>query len=104
MTDSLDKLTDWTTITARTTDGPWPVNGSRLGEVGQVWGLNWRNDAEFIATSRTAMPALLTAVEAVLNDHEPEPYTQGADYCRECCHRWPCATVSAIRDAIGGAQ
>lgn len=58
----------------------------------------------FTYTSRTAMPALLTAVENVLNDHEPEPYAQGADYCRECCHRWPCATYAAIRDALGGAQ
>lgn len=48
------------------------------------------------------VPALLTAVQNVLNDHEPEPYAQGADYCRECCHRWPCATYAAIRDALGG--
>ena len=53
-------------------------------------------DAAFIADARTAVPALTAAVRDVLALHYAEPYAQGPDYCAECCHGYPCATVRAL--------
>ena len=58
------------------TEGPWSVyRGDRIGTyvtrpdlagVAREWSLTWSDaDAEFIAASRTDLPALLAAVEAV---------------------------------------
>ena len=68
------------------------------------------DNAEFIAASRTDLPALLAAVEAVTELHKPvEDYT-GRPVCDEC---WgeidygeavaiahPCPTIRAIADAL----
>lgn len=51
------------------TPGPWEANGSLIGvgragsNFGQTWGLRWRQDIEFIAAARTAVPALLDMLE-----------------------------------------
>ena len=66
------------------TEGPWSVyRGDRIGTyvtrpdlagVAREWSLTWSDaDAEFIAHSRTDLPALLAAVEAVRALHQPMP-------------------------------
>lgn len=58
-------------------------------------------DAEFIAHSRTDVPALVAAVEAVLELHHAQ-----CDHavCVECAFEAPCPTVTAIRTALGEEQ
>ena len=66
--------------------------------------------AEFIAHARQDIPALLAAVEAVLELHEPEATGYGDWVCGACIsagsHDWestayPCPTVTAIQSALG---
>jgi hypothetical protein len=62
-------------------------------------------DATFIAHARTDLPALLDAVEAVLGAHRYRIADTGnTEWCDECQDGpWPCPTVRAITDALGGA-
>ena len=76
------------------------------------------HDAEFIAAARTTVPALLDALEAVLEIHqdggESQGYLDDGSYgdmphcCTECGSLgeygvlWPCPTVEAITTALGG--
>ena len=64
-------------------------------------------DAEFIAASRTDLPTLLAAVEAVIVLHRltsvsEDYYDQSVmrDVCAECDQYWPCNTLNAITDAL----
>lgn len=62
--------------------------------------------AEFIAHARQDIPALLAAVEAVLELHKPSlglhrATTPTVEFCRECGLAYPCDTVTAIRTALG---
>ena len=68
------------------------------------------SDAVFIAHARQDIPALLAAVEAVLELHEPEATGYGDWVCGACIsagsHDWestayPCPTVTAIQSALG---
>jgi len=77
-------------------------------------------DAEFIAAARTTVPALLDALEAVLEIHqdggESQGYLDGGSYgdmphcCTECGSLgeygvlWPCPTVEAITTALEAAK
>ena len=64
------------------------------------------NDAEFIAASRTDVPALVAALRAVLDLHKPR---NGHDDCGHCVDPadahwgipWPCPTVRAVTAALG---
>jgi hypothetical protein len=74
-------------------------------------------DAIFVAHARQDVPALLSAVEAVLTMHEPwcletcggmcSPDTCAVRKCRICElttgleTAWPCPTVKAISEALG---
>lgn len=67
-------------------------------------------DREFIAASRTTVPALVEALNAVLELHTVDlPITaaygtlEGGDYCRTCAEDWPCQTVMAIAAAVPAA-
>lgn len=98
MSDPLDKLKKWQQVTDAATEGPWvawvDMDGSThmrgmlmVGNADAVipGGESWvegvdvnpvahtyvPQDREFIATASTAMPALLTAVQAVLDLHRP---------------------------------
>ena len=71
-------------------------------------GLDYKEDAEFIAHARTDVPALVAALRAVLNLHfkaQPIPAAfgtqEGGDYCVTCAEDWPCPTVETIRQHIG---
>ena len=75
-------------------------------------------DREFIAAARTTVPALLDALEAVLEIHqdggESQGYLDDGSYgdmphcCTECGSLgeygvlWPCPTVEAITTALEG--
>ena len=68
--------------------------------------LSAQPDAEFIAASRTDLPALLAAVEAVRGLHTPIERRDGP-VCDHCLHSprvgaypYPCPTVQALSAAL----
>lgn len=60
----------------------------------------------FSYDAHNTLPALLTAVENVLELHQPEEtgvgdqYWKEPDYCPMCSEYYPCQTVRAIEGAI----
>ena len=69
-------------------------------------------DAEWIAWSRTALPAAVAALRATLDMHAKIVTDQHIDgptaVCEQCSEDrmfaiWPCPTVAAITEALGGA-
>ncbi|MDP1171653.1 hypothetical protein, partial [Klebsiella pneumoniae] len=57
----------------------------------------WTADAEFIAHARTAVPALVAAVERVQALHTKSNQGYGEDdYCDCCGTIWPCLTIEAL--------
>lgn len=116
------------------TEGPWEAEGHApensdyqsfgvaAGDVYVVFELPWdaagagKLDAEAIVDAHNTLPALLTAVEKVLELHVPEteypdPIT-GECSCVECNRAdregicptlYPCPTVLAVQSAIEGA-
>ena len=106
------------------TDGPWRVISDYIPGVIEVEGPTASNDyvaelsadkadLEFIAHARQDIPALLAAVEAVLELHEPEATGYGDWVCGACIsagsHDWestayPCPTVTAIQSALGEGE
>lgn len=105
------------------TDGPWTAEYS--GEQGncvlppgyrstreavavtRLW--RAQADAEFIAASRTTVPALLDLADAVLERHvkaQPIPAAhgthEGGDYCAACAEDWPCPDYTAATTALEG--
>ena len=96
MTDPRDRLDEWQRLAEQATPGPWKRHAfghagedepssivihsgefdwAEINAGGGVAGLIWEYqsdlDAEFIAASRTAVPALVAAVRAVLDLHQP---------------------------------
>ncbi len=70
-------------------------------------------DVMDIAASQADVPALVAAVEAVLELHEPEATGYGDWVCGACIsagsHDWestayPCPTVTAIQSALGEGE
>jgi hypothetical protein len=115
-----DRLAQIAQRVERATEGPWVTDGSLLGtparnritprgRVGQTWGLRWREDLEFIAHARTDIPAMHAALTAVLALHGSDGHTPDDcgepdcwEGCMECTEPYPCPTVRAINDALGG--
>lgn len=57
----------------------------------------WTPDAEFIADARTAVPALVAAVERVQALHAPAVDSElKSTYCLGCDAAWPCDTRKAL--------
>lgn len=54
--------------------------------------------------THAAMPRLLAAIEAVLAVHRPRDDGWHPDQCAECPEPYPCDTVQAINDALGGSD
>ena len=58
------------------------------------------------ALARTDVPALVAALEAVLELHQPDEFTE----CRNChpgqgeAHPHPCPTVQVVNEALGAGQ
>ena len=103
------------------TEGPWRVRTDYIPGVIEVEGPTASNDyvaelsadkadLEFIAHSRADIPALVAAVEAVLELHQRNRY----DECIECLSTdeygeatnvdYPCPTVTAIQSALGEGE
>lgn len=130
MTDVTDLLAEWRKLADEASSGPWDyyrphpryrsyviesvTPAGHLSDDGVVMvceDVNAEDNAAFVAASRTAVPALLDAVQAVRTLHQPDP--RPTCQCRECsltdlshdecaaCHiPWPCPTVRAINDAL----
>jgi len=120
------ELADWKAKTDAATEGPWEafeqddafaIEARTEDDFGffVVEPPLYQPDAEFIATARTAMPRLLSAVENVLALHTPTYPAEGPDVaCFHCAVpattgkytwvAWPCPTVKAITDALGGGD
>ncbi|WP_271437707.1 hypothetical protein [Micrococcus luteus] len=67
--------------------------------------LSAQADAEFIAASRTTVPALLDALDAAIRVHhlsEFHTFTGPVPWCDECDCTYPCPTVDAITTALEG--
>ena len=117
-----DWLAERRRIEQAATDGPWmsewdtsdewwtihgqpnPTKGDERMVCPEVATLqhseDWTADVDFITDTRTAMPKMRAALEAVLALHWGEPYAQGPGYCAECEHQWPCETYTAITEAL----
>ena len=101
-------------------EGPWDVFMDRIDHPGKsvfavAYDVGCDEDAEFIAAARTAVPALLDALEAVLKVHTPIDalmfsgrHQRMVAVCVGCgtddgnWQRYPCPTVKAITDALEG--
>ena len=65
------------------------------------------NDAEFIAHARQDIPALVAALEAVLELHKEVQWAESWPTCIHCNDgegsplAYPCPTVAAIQSALG---
>jgi hypothetical protein len=75
--------------------------------------LNAFPDAVFIANAPTDITRLLAAVERALELHvkrhaPAEPWAQGYKFTGEHCghdgQHWPCETVAALSEALGGGE
>lgn len=100
------------------TDGPWSdileypeddallIRGADASYVGSVlYDGGDTPNAEFIAQARTDLPALVEALEAVVEAHQSTPNSTSALYPVPLCtcgHQYPCATVQAIETALEG--
>jgi hypothetical protein len=65
-------------------------------------------NAALIVAARNALPMLVTALRGVLELHAPFDRGTGP-HCQGCATHvtfthWPCATVLAITDALGGVE
>lgn len=122
MTDDVRAWLDHThTLDQNATPGPWSfipdtkVTGERVlrGGSDETGGdvfscpryahTEFTADAEWIAHSRTALPAAVAALRAVLGVHQSRRVCHLGDdsYCDHCGVEWPCPTVAAVRDKIG---
>ena len=110
------------------TEGPWRAYGTVIdavtgtGDCKGCSGLDWPahepscyhsevagslpQNAEFIAHSRTDLPALLDSLEAILDTHverEWRPFDGlylGSTVCDHCRRTWPCTTVTHITNSM----
>ena len=103
---------EWGTMHVHRKDEPWWNEGVLFRKAGGPPGEVARDlaaeDAEFIASARTTVPALLDALEKVLELHHPIPGTttdrhgvRDTTFCDHCLHpEYPCPTVEAITTAL----
>ena len=84
----------------------WIANTGELFTASEQRARQILADAEFIAASRTDLPALLAAVEAVRELHTPIERRDGP-VCDHCLHSprvgaypYPCPTVQALTAAL----
>ena len=102
---------EWGTMHVHRTDEPWWHDGVLYrpagGSPGEVCRDTAWTDSEFIAASRTNVPALADALEKALNLHvkaQPIPAAygtqEGGDYCAACADDWPCTDYTAATTAL----
>ena len=68
-----------------------------------------KEDADWIAWSRTALPAAVAALRAVADLHQPDACWADRLDCGACssydeCVQWPCPTIQAVQDTLGDHQ
>lgn len=109
MTDPRETLARIRAQADTATDGPWKAEGgfvepsrADLPTIVECSDPEDHdvNNAEFIAASRTDVPRLVSALEAVLDLHAERPY--GCVVCEEMGQAlpWPCPTVTTITTAL----
>ena len=120
MTDPREILDQIQARADAATEGPWTW-ASHTTVDGDQWAVldkqdhalaenrdGWGPDAEFIAAARTDVPALVDALQAVLELHKPIQATMtshgGVSDVTVCDHcldpTWPCPTVAAITTTL----
>lgn len=113
-----DRLAEIKVRADAATDGPWTWASHRTVD-GDEWAVfdphgwalasnrdGWTPDAVFIASARADVPALVKALQVVLQRHRRrEAYDGNLDYCEVCVDTygadWPCPEVRAINAALG---
>ena len=118
MTDPRETLNRIRKQADNATEGPWEADGSaHVLTAGNTPTFVARcadpddsdagvPDAEFVAATRTTVPALLDAVDNVLAWHKRIESPDG-DYCDACFPNvwvYPCQTVTAITTALDGIR
>lgn len=114
MTDMQAWLDQGRALADQATEGPWypwdrgvgwliALSDSDDGEPRLPEGfrtdLGRGEDAAFIADARSRLPQAIDALQAVLNLHKRNIYGS----CTSCVqNRYPCPTVRAVQNAIGG--
>ena len=111
-----EQIQEWVDLLTYTTRGPWgshpapnkrrrvtDSNGATLFFTERDGQKCARRDADFIAASRTAVPAMTAALQAVLAIHKSDVLSR----CIGCVDvedqgwtEWPCPTVTAINEAL----
>ena len=122
-----DRLDEFEARIEAATEGPWFGSGGGLYVYGATPGdevarFNRRGDATLARTARTAFPATVKALRAVLAIHEaetrptsshyycaPDECDQGGEgelrpWCPECSCWAPCMTVRTITEVLDGAR
>ena len=94
-------------VVARVDESPWPPQIAYATATGDV--SFQPEDAEFIAWSRTALPAAVAALRAVADLHQPDVCWMDRLDCGACssydeCVQWPCPTITTIQDTLGDHQ
>ena len=103
MTDVTDLLAEWRDLADEASSGPWDyyrphpryrsyviervTPAGHLSDDGVVMvceDVNAEGNAAFVASSRTAVPALLDAVQAALDLHRPDVVAVSKAECCEC--------------------
>jgi hypothetical protein len=116
-----DRLTEMRARVEAATEGPWRTRRHRArnlavtDEAAATFVAHYTepDNAEFIAAARADVPVLVAAVEGVLALHTRRPWStildsvefdqqEFPDQCNHCRQAWPCATVRAVQDALGG--
>jgi len=106
---AVDRLAEIKGRAEAATAGPWKLRLNRAGN-GMLdtpvsdaeWNANQPANIAFIGHSRTDVPALASALRAVLSLHSEyrTPLTGRISCCAGCNLAYPCPTVTAIAIAL----
>lgn len=101
---ALERLDQIDARTTAATGAPWTpdvrfVGVKRLAGSKTVAATDLPDDATFIAHAREDVPAMLTALRAILALHAPEEH-RGHQDCTGCEQRYPCTTVTIIETEL----
>jgi hypothetical protein len=107
---ALERLDAIDTRTTAATAGPWAPEARFVGVAIAAGSktlavTDLADDATFLAHARDDVPAMATALRAVLTLHQPIERRWAADICGGCSSdlasfAWPCATVRIIETEL----
>lgn len=113
---ALERLDAIDARTTAATPGPWIRWGNAIRLTDEVTELGflltgsatprYRDDADFMASAREDVPAMATALRALLALHTPEEQRVGPSVCAGCSNAlarylYPCPTVRIIETELG---